>query len=166
MLSSVGYKVRWVKGELPEPQADTLEEVVRSKLVSIPPSDGLAMVEDSGIFIKSLNGFPGVYSAYVLRTIGLDGILRLAEGKSRDAEFRAVVGLSTGRRMRLFEGRVSGKLAPEPRGRNGFGYDPIFIPEGLTKTSGELDAEAKNSISHRGAAMRRLVAYLRVGPQA
>ena len=161
LLSPLGYRVVWRKGALLEPQVDTLEEVAVCKLADIPEKATFAMVEDSGIFIDSLGGFPGVYSAYVLRTVGLDGILRLVKGKPRDAEFRAVVAFRHEGKVKLFSGRVRGALSRSARGTHGFGYDPIFLPHGSQRTTAEMEPEEKNAVSHRGKAVRQLAAWLR-----
>jgi len=160
LLAPLGYTVAWKKGVLLEPQAETLEEVARAKLAQVPPGKDRVLVEDSGLFIPRLGGFPGVYSSYVLGTLGLEGILRLVEGGSREAEFRAVVALREGRETHLFTGRVRGHIAPAPRGKGGFGYDPIFLPEGKDRTTAEMTAAEKNALSHRGRALRKLVHHL------
>ena len=160
VLAPMGYSVRWRKEELTEPQADTLEKVAAFKLLNVPDSVVPVIVEDSGLFIRSLGGFPGVYSAYVLRTLGLPGVLRLVRGPDRTAEFRAVVGYRAGGVTHLFSGRVRGSIAPRSRGKNGFGYDPIFIPEGHQRTTGEMAPEEKNRLSHRGIAARKLGQWL------
>ncbi len=144
-----------------EIQADTLEEValfgmkeVREKL------DGPVMIEDAGLFIESLKGFPGVYSAYVFDTIGNEGILRLLDGvEDRRAVFRSVLGYAEpGMEPILFKGELWGEIAQKPRGSGGFGYDPIF--EVGEKTIAEMDLEEKNTISHRGASIRDLKSWL------
>ncbi|MGC9515911.1 XTP/dITP diphosphatase [Methanocrinis sp.] len=144
-----------------EIQADTLEEVAafgieeaREKLY------GPAMIEDAGLFIESLKGFPGVYSAYVFDTIGNEGILRLMEGVAdRKAVFRSVLGYAEpGMEPIIFKGELEGEIAAEPRGSGGFGYDPIFEIGG--KTIAEMDLAEKNRISHRGASIRALNSWL------
>ncbi|MCS6784037.1 MAG: XTP/dITP diphosphatase [Candidatus Caldarchaeum sp.] len=117
-------------------------------------------VEDAGLFVEELNGFPGPYSSYVYSTLGLDGLLRLV-GKNRKAVFKSVVcvyGLVD--RPLLFTGNVSGVIAPKPRGKHGFGYDPIFIPSGSGKTLAEMSVAEKNRFSHRGRAVRKLLRWL------
>lgn len=165
VLGARGIAVRWVRRALPEPQADTLEEVVASKLRALPPSPRTYLVEDSGLFLPSLAGFPGVYSAYVLRTFGLEGLLRLVRGRDRTAIFRTVVGVREGPRRWWVGGESRGSLAPSPRGRGGFGYDPIFRPRGSARTFAEMTLEEKNHASHRGRALRRAAGRL-VGPGA
>ena len=95
--------------------------------------------------MDSLGGFPGPYSSYVLSTIGNSGILRLL-GSNRKASFRSVIAYSSGRTPKIFSAAVPGKIARKPAG-GGWGYDPIFIPKGRSKTYGQI--EDKNQISHR-----------------
>lgn len=150
-----GIKLRCIARSYPEMQADTLEEVVARALESIRHE--CVFIEDSGLFVDALRGFPGVYSSYVLKTLGNVGILRLMEGaKHRDADFRSVVGLKVGKSIKIFKGRVRGTISGKQRGRKGFGYDPIFIPSGYKKTFAE-DFELKQKISHRRRSLERLL---------
>jgi XTP/dITP diphosphohydrolase len=153
-----GYRVDvgWARRELPEVQAPRLEVVVRSKLDAAAGLGRRILVEDSGLFIHALDGFPGVYSAYALQTIGLDGILRLTKGRDRRALFRAVVGLSVDTQRWTRAGECRGRLADRARGNHGFGFDPIFVPAGESKTFGELSPDQKNRLSHRAQAIHRI----------
>ena len=103
-----------------------------------------------------------VYTRYIYDTIGLKGVLRQMEGiDNRACTFRCVLGLLTeSGEKEKFVGECSGTLINELRGDGGFGYDPIFIPDGFDKTFAELASEEKNSISHRGKAMRKLIDFL------
>ena len=142
-----------------EIQADTLEEVAVYGINEIMARlKEPAMLEDAGLFIEALGGFPGVYSAYVQKTIGNEGILRLMDGVSnRKAFFKSVVVYSEpGLEPRMFQGIVEGQIGHEARGSSGFGYDPIFIPEGESRTVAEMPLDEKNKISHRGQAFRKL----------
>jgi XTP/dITP diphosphohydrolase len=161
ILDEYGVRVRWKRQPLPEVQATRLESVVKAKLSA---AQGLAtriLVEDSGLFIPSLGGFPGVYSAYALDTIGLEGVLRLVRGRERRAIFRTVAGLSIGGRSWLRTGECIGRIAERPRGAHGFGYDPIFIVDGETRTFGQLLPSEKNRWSHRARAIRGVGRLLR-----
>ena len=149
--------------DYPEIQASSLEEVVDFGLdwlqkTTKPPF----VIDDSGVFIDFFNGFPGIYTRYVYDTIGLAGVLRQMEGvDDRACTFRCVLGLLTeSGEKEKFVGECSGILINELRGDGGCGYDPIFIPEGFDKTFAELSSEQKNSISHRGKAMRKLIDFL------
>jgi XTP/dITP diphosphohydrolase len=118
--------------------------------------------DDSGLFIDALKGFPGVYSSYVQKSIGNEGILRLMDGvENRAAYFRTVIGLFIPEKgISLFSGECRGSISSEIRGKQGFGYDPIFIPDGEDRTFAEMSLEEKNNISHRIRAIKGLVNFL------
>lgn len=144
-----------------EIQADLLEEVVAFGLDELVRRlDPPFIIEDAGLFIEGLGGFPGVYSAYVFKTIGNEGILRLmADVDYRRAAFKSVVGYAEAQNQyKLFKGEVSGRITREPRGSGGFGYDPIFEVDGATIA--EMTLDEKNRISHRGKSFRALLAWL------
>ena len=122
--------------------------------------------DDTGLEVEALNGAPGVHSA---RYAGesknsLDNmalLLKNMEGvKNRKARFRTVIALILNGEGYLFEGVVNGVITEQPRGAAGFGYDPLFVPDGYTTTFAEMDSEAKNAISHRGLAVEKLAAFL------
>lgn len=154
ILRPFGLETAWLRKDLPEPQASDLREVVRAKLQHVPKRRTVYLVEDSGIFLAGLSGFPGVYSKYVYDSIGLEGILRLLEGKRRAAVFRTVAGVRIGPRSWTVEGRITGTIASRPRGTNGFGYDHLFIPSGSAKTYAEMSRQQKAQTSHRARAVR------------
>lgn len=116
-------------------------------------------VEDSGLFVPALNGFPGTYSAWALKKLGNEGILRLLEGKDRGAEFRCAVAFTEGKEVRLFTGSVRGRVTESIRGNGGFGYDPVFVPEGEEKTFAEAPS-LKDSLSHRTRALQKFGEFL------
>lgn len=149
----------------PEIQADTLQAVAHHGLDWLCSRiDGAFMLEDAGLFIEGLQGFPGVYSSYVYRTIGNQGILQLLEGAdTRSATFRSVIGLYDGE-IHFFSGECPGSIAREIRGERGFGYDPIFIPKESQQTFAEMEPTEKNRYSHRGSAVKKLAAYLETIP--
>jgi XTP/dITP diphosphohydrolase len=161
LLLPCGVRTRWRRRSLPEPQAETLEEVVISKLAAVRDLPGYVLVEDSGLFIPSLRGFPGVYSAHFLKTWKFGPLLELLRQRDRRAYFRTVAGLQRGRQRWTFVGEVKGRIAERARGRQGFGYDPIFIPEGGFRTFGEIPPAEKNELSHRALAIRQVGALLR-----
>ena len=112
------------------------------------------IVEDSGLFIDTIGGFPGPFSAYVYKTIGLDGLLKTLENKvNRGASMKSAVAFTDGKRIKSFMGECKGTVPKDQRGTNGFGYDPIFIPESHDKTFGE-DTNYKNKVSHRARSLR------------
>ncbi len=168
VLAPYGVRVRWRRRSMAEMQSDDLEAVALGKLAQLGPSSGYVLVEDSGLFVPSLGGFPGVYSAHFLKIWGFGPLLELLRRRPRKASFRTVAALGRGRRRWTFHGEVSGSIARGARGTNGFGYDPIFVPDGYRSTLGELPAETKDRISHRAEAMRRVGEFLSAsaGPRA
>ncbi len=121
------------------------------------------ILEDAGLFVDALKGFPGVYSKYVFFTIGLAGILRLLEGiENRKAVFRSVYAYGEpGKKPIIIIGECKGIISTEEHGNHGFGYDPLFIPDGGEKTFGEMTVEEKNQFSHRGKALQKLAIVLK-----
>ena len=121
--------------------------------------------DDSGLEVDALDGAPGVYSARYSGGGSEENMTKLLHnltGKSeRGAQFRTVIALLIGDDTRLFEGIVRGSIIEERRGVGGFGYDPIFVPEGYDKTFAELGSEVKNRISHRAQAVEKLADYLK-----
>ncbi len=160
LLAPYGVRVRWSRRRLSEPQAETLEEVARHKLAAVPRSRGYDLVEDSGLFVDSLGGFPGVYSAHILKIWGFGPILELVRRRKRQAAFRTVAALRLGRQVWTFSGEVRGTIAPRAAGKNGFGFDPIFVPAGYARTLGQLPAATKDAISHRAEALRKVGVFL------
>jgi XTP/dITP diphosphohydrolase len=156
-----GIEIRPIIRQLPEPQADDLRTVALAKLEAVSEIAGAVFVEDSGLFVDGLGGFPGVYSAYAYRTLGIAGLLRLLEGQPRGAEFRTVAGLRVNGAKELLTGSVRGEIAPAPRGSNGFGYDPVFLPEGRRETFAEMALAEKSALSHRARAMAAVATRLR-----
>lgn len=132
----------------------------------------LVIADDSGLEVDALGGAPGIYSARYAGANAteeekIDKLLRElarigATDDARGARFRCVVALARkGNLLGSFEGTVDGKISDKPRGNRGFGYDPIFVPEGFEQTFSELPAEVKNTISHRARAIRALAIKLR-----
>jgi XTP/dITP diphosphohydrolase len=160
VLASYGVTSRWQRRTLPEPQAETLAEVVRSKLEAAGAGPSYRLIEDSGLFIPSLGGFPGVYSAHFLKIWGFGPIFELLRHRDRTAYFQAVAGLRHGSKRWTFTGEVHGRIAARPSGTNGFGYDPIFVPTGWRRTFADGPIEEKNRISHRARAIQKVGEFL------
>jgi XTP/dITP diphosphohydrolase len=151
-----GYELEHVKTTYPEIQAESLEDTIRPGLEWLMQRHKVPlMIDDSGLFIDSLKGFPGVYSSYVFKTVGCDGILRLMEGvEGRSARFECCIGFMVpGGEPHISKGVAKGSISQAKEGTGGFGYDPIFVPEGYSKTYAQLEVVEKNRISHRGRAM-------------
>ena len=153
-----------------EETGTTLTENAYIKARHVRDRYGLnCFADDSGLEIDALDGAPGVISA---RYAGPQkdneaNILKvwsaLANKTNKAAQFRTIIALCMGKEERDFEGIVRGELIHEKRGEKGFGYDPIFIPEGYTQTFAELGKDVKNKISHRARAMQAFVSYLANG---
>jgi XTP/dITP diphosphohydrolase len=108
------------------------------------------VVDDTGFYVDALNRFPGSYAGIVLKFIGYDGILKLMKGKEeRTSEFKTAVGFYNGEHLESFIGSMSGTIVDKAAGESGFGYDPIFVPDGFSTTYAELTFDEKVSISHR-----------------
>jgi XTP/dITP diphosphohydrolase len=149
----------------PELQANSLEDVARFGVDFLQEKvDQAFFLEDAGLFIESLQEFPGVYSSYVYHTIGLQGILDLMKEKpktERKACFRSVIAYrEPGQSPRFFCGECLGWITSAKRGSHGFGYDPIFIPQGEMRTFAEMQTEEKNQYSHRGRSLSQLCSFL------
>lgn len=149
--------------DYPELRSDYPEEIAR--LAAKQLADKLnkpIVVEDSGLFIKSLNGFPGTCSAYTHKRIGLKGILKLMSGiKDRSCMYMSAVAYCEPKNQPVsFLGTEKGKIAEKIRGKHGFGHDPIFIPEGSKKTYGEMK-NSEEVKKFRRRAVLKLLEYLK-----
>jgi XTP/dITP diphosphohydrolase len=152
--------------DIPE-TAGTLEGNALLKAQYIKTHYGYdCFAEDTGLEVKALNNAPGVYSARYAgeskdSKANMHKVLEaLKNRKDRSARFRTVIALIIGEKEYLFEGIVEGKLIEEARGNAGFGYDPVFVPEGYTETFAEMGIDVKNKISHRAKAVEQLKRFL------
>ena len=192
-LEPLGHEVVHLSVEgIIEPQAEELETVARSKLdqakAHLPDPNDWLLVEDAGLFVEALDGFPGVYSSYALSTLGCHGLLRLldhlqsedlhVEAGLRRAEFKAVAAMMTPDGVFIGEGSCVGRIAPAGDGEGGFGFDPVFIPmdldlsgkpaeigvQGEVSTHGRtfaaVEMALKGKFSHRTRALKDLLAQL------
>lgn len=162
-FTEIGMEIEQLIDEYPEIQSDGLDKVVECGLDWLwERHKQPIMIDDSGLFIKGLDGFPGVFSAYVFMTLGCEGILKLMDGmEDRSAEFRCCAGYvgPDGKKI-IVSGIVEGKIIHEMRGDGGFGYDPVFVPSGFEKTFAQMDLDEKNMMSHRGRAFTGLAARI------
>ena len=161
--------------EVPEIRENgtSFEENAKLKaLVASRQLPGLVIADDSGLEVNDLGGAPGIYSARyaganATNSEKIDKLLRelvrvRVTDHGRRARFRCVVALArNGDLLGIFEGKIEGKISDTARGDSGFGYDPIFVPDGFEQTFGELPEEVKNSISHRAKAIRALAEKLK-----
>ena len=160
-LNDVGFS------EPVEEPHDTFADNARAKAEAVHRATGLpALADDSGLCVDALDGAPGVHSARysgepqnsAANKAKLLAVLRASE--DRRAHFVAAIALCDASGCRVFEGECHGTIARTASGDGGFGYDPVFIPEGYTQTFGELPAEVKKSMSHRARALEKLVGSL------
>ncbi len=161
-LSGANVKIVHLDRGYPEIQTDRLEKVLKYAATGLDDEvKGDYLIDDSGLFIEALGGFPGVYSAYVQRRLGNRGILKIMAGeKYRAATFQTVFLLRQGDEHEVFHGDCLGTIAEAERGSGGFGYDPIFIPQGEARTFGEMSLKEKNAISHRARAVDARLGHL------
>ena len=146
----------------------TLEENARQKSTYIVEHyNHDCFADDTGLEVDALNGEPGVHSARYAEGTDHDSeanmrklLSKMSNVKDRTARFRTVISLIINGVEHQFEGRVEGRIATEKHGKEGCGYDPIFIPEGYDKSFAELGEEVKNQISHRARAVKKLAEYL------
>jgi XTP/dITP diphosphohydrolase len=153
ILSPYGIAVNFAQANLVEIQSDSLEEIAREKAKSAFARVGKpVIVEDDGLFIDALKGFPGQYSSHAFKTIGNAGIMKLLAGSTdRSASFRSLIAFYDGKNLSISEGRVDGRISDKIT-EGGWGYDPIFVPAGTDLTFAQLK-EKKNEYSHRKKAL-------------
>lgn len=152
--------------DIPE-TGDTLQANALQKAHYVFDKTGLfCFADDTGLLVNALNGAPGVYSArYAGEQRSAEDnmnklLLELHGSTDRSACFQTVIALIHPTGEYLFEGEIQGTISEEKRGEKGFGYDPVFVPEGYTQTFAEMPAEVKNTISHRALAVDKLIAFL------
>jgi XTP/dITP diphosphohydrolase len=157
-LRRLGLRVKRLHGKGLEIQSNDIREVAKFACTDASRKYRRRLiVEDSGLFIGALHGFPGPYSSFVFRTIGLGAILKLLTNvEDRAATFRSVVAYcEPGGKPRAFRGSMNGEIATRAAGSSGFGFDPIFIPRGQKLTVAEMTLDEKCRISHRAEAAAR-----------
>jgi XTP/dITP diphosphohydrolase len=161
VLVEYGISVAMLNIDAIEIQDDSLENIAKTSAIDAAKKSNLPVfVEDAGLFINALKGFPGPYSSYIYRTIGAGGILKLMQGeRKRDAYFSSVVAFCNPRESfepKIFQGKVEGRITYEEKGKQGFGFDPIFQPYGRNGiTFAEMTTHEKNKHSHRAQALRK-----------
>ncbi len=170
LKENYSIEIEHLKGlDIPEIQADDLEDIARFSLEWVLKFHRKSQfLEDSGLFIENLNGFPGPYSSYVYKKIGNTGILNILspwinKNEQIRAYFKAVIAYYDLKKdkIEIFTGITRGTIAKEIRGKKGWGFDPIFIPdEGDGRTFAEMGTILKNKYSHRSKALRKLGEYL------
>ena len=166
VLAEYGIAVGMLRVKSLEIQSDSLEDIAKTSVTCASKECKLPLiVEDAGLFVEALRGFPGPYAAYVYKTIGNNGLLRLMNGvENRKARFESAIAyLSTKTKPPLcFRGEVAGEITREERkGKNkaGFGFDPIFQSMGSSKTFAEMAVDEKNTFSHRARALHKFAEW-------
>lgn len=146
---------------------DTLRANALIKAKTLADHSGYpALADDSGLLVDALRGAPGVYSARYAGegATDYDNMVKLlnemAGKQNRKAHFETVLAFVEGGSAHYFSGKVHGQIGEQPRGQNGFGYDPLFIPEGHDQSFGQLPAEIKKSLSHRSQALKAFLAFI------
>jgi len=145
-----------------EIQSESLEEIsIYSAIHGYQMLRKPVITEDAGLFVFALRGFPGPYSSYIFRTIGVHGLLKLLDDiTQRNAIFKSVVTFFDGTFLKTFSGTVQGEIATECKGNKGFGFDPIFTPKhSSNKTFGEMNKTEKNKYSHRAKAFTKFAKW-------
>ncbi|MBS7632074.1 XTP/dITP diphosphatase [Candidatus Bathyarchaeota archaeon] len=168
VLAEFDLAVALIKVKALEIQSNSLEEIAIASVTDAFSKCNLPIiVEDAGLFVDVLNGFPGPYAAYVYKTIGNAGLLRLLrDEKNRKARFRSVIAYKSAEveTPKLFGGESHGIIVSEERRgdrRSGFGFDPVFKPDESGKTFAEMSIEEKNLYSHRARALRSFAKWYR-----
>ena len=166
ILSTYGFAVAMLRVKGDEIQSDSLKEIAQTSAVNAFKRSRLPIfVEDAGLFIDALSGFPGPYAAYVYKTIHNSGILRLMENVAdRRARFQSVIAYcdETLCEPECFDGESKGEITTTERkqqGKSAFGFDPIFQPVGSSKSFAEMTIEEKNGFSHRAMAIRKFAEW-------
>ncbi|MBS7656830.1 XTP/dITP diphosphatase [Candidatus Bathyarchaeota archaeon] len=163
ILAEYNIASAMLKIKVSEIQDDDIENIAKTGAREAAKTSGLpVIVEDAGLFIDALNGFPGPYSKFVFNTIGLNGILRLlGNEQKREAYFKSVVAFCNSEgTIKTFSGIVEGRISNKIRGTGGFGFDPIFEPKGkVGRTFGEMSIEEKGRVSHRSRALRKFAVW-------
>jgi len=152
ILDSFGINLGFLKSNLEEIQSNSLHDIAIAKgRDAFSKFKKPIIIEDDGLFINSLDGFPGPYSSYVFKTIGNKGILDLIK-KNRKAKFVSIITYCDKTILESFDGKQNGTISKTQKGK-GWGYDPIFIPNNFKKTFAELNN--KNELSHRYKALKK-----------
>ncbi len=158
-LNSKHIEIKWVQMSYEEIQADDNETISIDSCKKLTNKIRQPFfLEDTGLYIANLNGFPGPYSSYVQNTIGNENILKMASDSK--AYFKTVITLYWRKNFYQFSGMLNGKISSKISGNLGFGYDPIFIPDNSNKTLGEMTTDEKNKISHRFLALKKLYGFI------
>ena len=152
ILNTFGINLGFFKSELQEIQSSSLKDIAQQKAKdAFSKLKQPIIIEDDGLFVDSLDGFPGPYSSYVFKTIGNKGIISLVKN-NRKAKFVSIITYCDKNTLQSFDAKIDGTISKSQKGK-GWGYDPIFIPKNMKKTFAEI--ENKNELSHRFKALKK-----------
>ncbi len=159
----LGVKLKYINYELDELQSLSVERVVKHKAISAYLRfKRPLLVEDTGLFIYSLGGFPGALIKCLVQSAGTEKICRIVDScDSRGAYAKTAVAFSNGKKTNVFVGRIEGSIALHPKGGNGFGWDSIFIPKGSMHTFAEMSLQEKSRISMRRKAFAKFSKFMK-----
>jgi non-canonical purine NTP pyrophosphatase (RdgB/HAM1 family) len=159
----LGQTVKIVKMDIDEVQSLDIEYIVKRKAQdAYKKLQKPLLVDDAGLFIDAWNDFPGALVKFIDLSGGNELLLKMMAGeKNRKAYFMSAVAFHDGKEVKVFIGKIDGSIALEQTGKNGWGYDPIFIPTGEERTFAQMTSDEKNSISHRRRALTKLQYYLK-----
>lgn len=156
----VGVSLERISLELPEPQSMDQHFIMKGKLqAAYDQLKRPVMVEDAGLYFEAWNGYPGPFIKFMAETLGNQKLIDAVPADNRNVQWRVIYGFHDGNEPQYFEGIVDGTLTTELRGEGGWGFDPIFIPNGETRTYSEL-GEGKFNYSARRIALEKLRDYL------
>ncbi|MCL5427967.1 MAG: non-canonical purine NTP pyrophosphatase [Candidatus Marsarchaeota archaeon] len=156
------FRIRMKTIELREIQSVQVREVVSEKAKEAYRKLRRPLfVEDTGLYIDAMNGFPGALAKPLIESVGTAGVCRMVDSFGRRSAYaETCIGYADGRGVKVFSGKVGGRIAGRPRGDNGFGWDPVFVPDGHAQTFAQMPMTEKNRISHRAMAFRAFGAYM------
>lgn len=156
----LGLEIKQYRIDIPEIQSLNVKKVIEDKAnKAYDKLQKPVIVDDTALYIKSWNNFPGPLIAWVIKTMGIEGICKFV-GKNRSAKAEACIGYYDGKVLKIFSGTIKGKISKNPRGKKRFDWDRIFIPEGSARTFAQMSLEEKNKISHRMKAFKKLNRFL------
>lgn len=158
-ILGTGHKVS--KIDVPEIQSLDLDEVITHKAkVAYEKIKKPVLVTDVSLEIEGLNGLPGPFVKYFIKTLGPENTVKLIKNKNTRTKVTDAVAIYDGKILKIFKGIIYGKVISKSKGKNGFGFDFVFIPGGYTKTYAQMSLSLKNKISHRARALNKLKTFL------
>ena len=160
----LGFEIQGVAVDVPEIQDIEVDKVIKAKCYSAYEKlQKPIIVEDTGLYFKALNSFPGALIKWALKSIGDKNLPKLLDSfENKNAYAKTSIGYFDGNNFHIFSGEIEGEIVPEPKGENGFGWDTIFKPKGYGKTFAEMTNEEKNSLSMRKISFEKLKEFLKI----